>query len=78
MITGDVSHSPIHTIHPEWNIALDIDKEAAAESRARFFSDLAESGTPMAAGHYYRPGFGRIVADSGRLRFEPLPVSVID
>jgi glyoxylase-like metal-dependent hydrolase (beta-lactamase superfamily II) len=78
MITGDVSHSPIHTIHPEWNVGADIDKEAAAVTRARFFAEMAESGTPMAAGHYYRPGFGRIVSDTGRLRFEPLPVTVVD
>jgi len=78
MISGDVSHSPIHAIHPEWNIGPDIDKETAAVTRARFFAELAESGTPMAAGHYYRPGFGRIVSDSGNLRFEPLPVFVID
>jgi glyoxylase-like metal-dependent hydrolase (beta-lactamase superfamily II) len=78
MISGDVSHNPIHAIHPEWNIGPDIDKETAAVTRARFFAELAESGTPMAAGHYYRPGFGRIVSDSGRLRFEPMSVSVID
>ena len=77
MVTGDVSHSPIHTIHPEWSIGPDIDKEAAAVTRARFFADMAESGIPMAAGHYYRPGFGRIVSDSGHLRFEPLPVTEI-
>jgi len=78
MITGDVSHSPIHTVHPEWNIGPDIDKEAAAATRARFFTELADSGTPMAAGHYYRPGFGHIVSDTGRLRFEPLPVTILE
>jgi len=78
MISGDVSHSPIHTIHPEWNIGPDIDKTAAAETRARFFADLAGSGVPIAAGHWYRPGFGRIISESGALRFQPLPVTVVD
>jgi glyoxylase-like metal-dependent hydrolase (beta-lactamase superfamily II) len=77
MISGDVSHNPIHAIHPEWSIGPDIDKEAAAETRARFFAELAESGVPMAAGHYYRPGFGRVVSDGSVLRFEALPVTVI-
>jgi len=78
MIAGDVSHSPIQTVHPEWSIGHDTEKDLAAVTRARFFVELAESGTPMAAGHYYRPGFGRIVSDTGHLRFEPLPVTVTD
>ena len=78
MIVGDVSHSPIQASYPEWNVGPDTDKETAALTRARLFAELADSGTPMAAGHYYRPGFGRIVSDSGNLRFEPLPVFVID
>lgn len=78
MISGDVTYNPIHCIHPEWGLRLDVDPEQAAETRARFFADLAESGIPMAAGHYPRPGFGRIVSDGAVWRFLPLPVELID
>lgn len=77
MIAGDVTHSPLQIVHTEWNIGPDVDKEKAQASRARFFSDMAAAGTPVAAGHWYRPGFGRIAARDGRLTFEALPVEQI-
>lgn len=77
MIAGDVCHSPMQSIHTEWNVGPDTDKPAAAATRRRFFEDLAASGTPMAAGHFYRPGFGRIAARQDLLVFEPLPVTEV-
>lgn len=77
MIAGDICHSPMQVIHTDWNIGPDVDKEAAAVTRQRFFADLAESGTPVAGGHLYRPGFGRIVSRNDHLVFEALPVTEI-
>jgi glyoxylase-like metal-dependent hydrolase (beta-lactamase superfamily II) len=77
MISGDVTYNPVHCAHPEWGLLLDVDPEEAAITRSRLFSELAESGVPMAAGHYPRPGFGRVVADGAVWRFVPLPVELI-
>jgi glyoxylase-like metal-dependent hydrolase (beta-lactamase superfamily II) len=77
MIAGDVTHSPMQVIHTNWNIGPDIDKEAAAESRAKFFEDMAATGIPVAGGHWYRPGFGRIATREGRLTFQALPVEEV-
>jgi len=78
MIAGDIAHSPMQVVHPEWNIGPDIDKEAAAASRAKFFEDMAATGIPVAAGHFYRPGFGRIAARDGQLSFQAMAVDQID
>ena len=75
MISGDLWHSPMQTIHTDWNIGFDIDKPMTAATRKRFFEDLERSGIPVAGGHLYRPGFGRIVSESGVLTFSPLPVT---
>ncbi len=78
MISGDVIHNPVQCTHPEWSVRLDVDPREAAQTRAGFLADLAESRVPMASGHYPRPGFGRIVSDGAVWRFQPLPVELID
>jgi glyoxylase-like metal-dependent hydrolase (beta-lactamase superfamily II) len=77
MISGDVCHSPMQAIHTDWNIGFDIDKPTAAATRKRFFEDLARSGIPMAGGHLYRPGFGRILSEDGVLTFHALDVTEV-
>jgi glyoxylase-like metal-dependent hydrolase (beta-lactamase superfamily II) len=77
MISGDVTYNPVHLAHPDWGLLLDVDPAQAAVTRSRFFADLATSGIPMVAGHYPRPGFGRVVSDGAVWRFLPLPVDVI-
>jgi len=74
VITGDVTFSPMQLDHTDWSFPFDVDKPAAATTRAAFFDMLAESGEPFAAGHFDRPGFGRIVVTAEGRRFEALPV----
>jgi glyoxylase-like metal-dependent hydrolase (beta-lactamase superfamily II) len=68
-ITGDVTHHPVQVPHPEWGIPADVDSRQAIETRERVFDDLANSESLVAAGHYPRPGLGRIVADTDTRSF---------
>jgi len=78
VIAGDVTFSQIQIDHTDWSFPFDVDKPAAALTRAAFFDSLADSGTPFVAGHYEHPGYGRIVVTSGGRRYEALPVQQID
>jgi glyoxylase-like metal-dependent hydrolase (beta-lactamase superfamily II) len=63
LITGDVTHHPAQARHPDWNLAFDVDKPLAAETRRRVFTMLADEGWVQASGHYPRPGIGRVERD---------------
>lgn len=71
-IAGDITHHPLQAIY-NWNVVYDIDKDQAARTRALMFEQLTDSGVLMAAGHYPRPGLGRIVRDEGFRVFTPVP-----
>lgn len=72
VITGDVTHHPAQARHPEWNVAFDIDKPQAVETRRRVFAMLADEGWVQASGHYPRPGVGRVTraADAFEMRLD--------
>ncbi len=71
-IAGDITHHPLQAIY-NWNVVYDIDKDQAARTRAQVFEQLTDSGVLMVAGHYPRPGMGRVVRDEGFRVFTPAP-----
>lgn len=68
VLAGDVTHHPFQVTHPEVSIVFDSDPEQAAATRRRFFEDLGAE-TRFAAGHYPRPGYGRIASIDGHSVF---------
>lgn len=62
-VTGDVAHHPVQTGHPDWGVAADLDPELARTTRDRVFTELAGTGTLVAAGHFPRPGLGYVEVD---------------
>lgn len=74
LIAGDVTHHPAQLDHPEWNVAADLDQAQAASTRERFFELLAGTGTTLGAGHFPRPGLGKVEIDDGRKVFVPVPL----
>ncbi|HEY7703338.1 MAG TPA: MBL fold metallo-hydrolase [Acidimicrobiia bacterium] len=72
LIAGDITHHPAQFEHPEWNVAADLDQEQAAATRGRFFEMVAGTGALMGAGHYPRPGLGKVEVDDGRRIFLPV------
>lgn len=68
VIAGDVTHHPFQAAHPDVNAVFDADPERAAVTRRRFFSEVV-GDAHVAAGHYPRPGFGRVESLDGRQVF---------
>lgn len=77
IIAGDVTFSPVQIDYTDWAFPLDVDAQAAAETRAAFFDELAASGTPFVAGHYEHPGLGRVVESESGRKFEPIAVEQV-
>ena len=72
VIAGDATFSPVQVWHPEWSFPLDVDAEAAATTRERFFAELAARGDAFVAGHYAQPGIGRVIETVDGLDYEPI------
>lgn len=72
VILGDVSHSPIQLLHPDWSPPFDVDPVESATTRASLFDRIEQEGLRIAAGHYPYPGFGGIVRLEGKRRWQPL------
>ena len=77
VISGDVTFSPMQLKHPDWSFPMDVDPDAAVETRIQFFKDRAADGFPFAAGHYGSPGLGRVVPMPDGLTYEPMEMEAI-
>ena len=71
LVTGDVTHHPVQAEYVAWNSILDVDPEAAAATRRKFFESL-DAESVLAAGHYPPPGLGYVGVDNGRPHFIPV------
>lgn len=66
LITGDVLSNPAQISEPDWVPIFDADGAEAAATRRALLDRVEAEGMTIAAGHYPRPGFGRIVRLEGR------------
>ena len=72
IILGDVSHTPVQVLHPDWSPVFDIDAGLSAKTRSELFDRIDQEGLTFAAGHYPYPGFGGIVRVEGKRRWQAL------
>lgn len=71
---GDILHvAEVQLPHPNVTIQFDVDPTAAAEARARAFSDAAKQGYLIAPAHMSFPGVGHLRREGKGYRFVPLP-----
>ncbi len=72
-MTGDLIHSPIQCVYPEWSPVFDRDPKRAAAVRRRFLEKHADTDTWVLTAHFPPPSYGKVVSvGSGfRLRFAP-------
>lgn len=61
LITGDVLSNPAQISEPDWAPIFDADGAVAAATRRALLDRIESEGMTIAAGHFPRPGFGRIV-----------------
>jgi glyoxylase-like metal-dependent hydrolase (beta-lactamase superfamily II) len=74
VITGDMIHTPVQIADVGLSSGFDYDPNAAADTRQQFLRRYAD-GTLVIGTHWGGPGAGRIRADGGGWRVEPVAVT---
>ena len=70
VMCGDVMHSPVQCLHPEWTAWPDWDPDQAKRTRRAFMERYCDTDTLICTTHFPLPSIGRIVADGDAFRFE--------
>ena len=61
LITGDMTHHPVQWAEPDWKMSADSDSTAAAATRRRIASALADEPVLVIGTHYAPPCAGHLV-----------------
>jgi glyoxylase-like metal-dependent hydrolase (beta-lactamase superfamily II) len=69
---GDIIHSQLEFIHPEYLSSFDVAPEQALHTRAQILSDVAKSGILVFACHFPFPGLGYITHNEGVFTWQPI------
>lgn len=69
VMSGDLMHSPVQCVHPEWQPWPDWDAMAAADTRRRFLERYADTDTLVCTAHFPLPSAGRIISEGEAFRF---------
>ena len=60
IFAGDCLHHPIQVYHPEWNVAVDEDKELARATRRAVLEECAERHSLLMPAHFAAPHAGYV------------------
>jgi len=69
VVTGDLIHSPLQCVHPEWNFIYDEIPELAQRTRRAFLERYADCPTIILASHFPSPSTGRIERSGNAFRY---------
>ena len=69
VMCGDLMHSPIQCLHPEWTAWPDWDAEQAKQTRKTFLDHYCESDTLICTAHFPLPSAGYIIRSEETYRF---------
>lgn len=69
VVTGDLIHSPLQCVYPEWNFAFDEIPALAALTRRAFLERYADSPTLILASHFPSPSLGHFVRAGRAFRY---------
>jgi glyoxylase-like metal-dependent hydrolase (beta-lactamase superfamily II) len=61
VILGDVAHTPVQAHQTDWNPGFDVIQEQSQATRHAVFDRIEQEGMTLVAGHFPRPGFGKLV-----------------
>lgn len=70
VMCGDVMHSPIQCLHPEWTAWPDWDPELAKQTRRALMERYVDTDTLICTAHFPLPSAGHIVPDGDAFRFD--------
>lgn len=62
VITGDLIHSPVQCLEPDWLMRADFEPQRAIATRRSFLERYCETDVLVCATHFPEPSFGHIVA----------------
>ena len=68
-MSGDLMHSPVQCVHPEWTVWPDWDAAAGQADPARLLERHADTDMLVCTAHFPLPSAGRIVSDGDAFRF---------
>jgi len=71
VMCGDLMHSPVQCLHPEWQPWPDWDPELARRTRRAFLERYCDTATLVCTTHFPLPSAGRVVAQGDAFRFVP-------
>ena len=70
VIGGDLMHSPVQCLHPEWRARPDFDPEQARQTRRAFMERHSELGSLVCMMHFPLPSAGHFAAQGDGFRFK--------
>lgn len=70
VMCGDLMHSPIQCLYPEWIPRPDWDTDLAARTRRAFLERYCDADTVVCTAHFPLPSTGRIVSNGDAFRFQ--------
>lgn len=70
IMCGDILHSPVQCLHPEWVPWPDWDAELAIRTRRAFLERYCDTDTLVCTAHFPLPSAGRVVRAGDAFRFE--------
>ncbi len=70
VMCGDILHSPVQCLHPEWVPWPDWDAELAKRTRRAFLERYCDTDTLVCTAHFPLPSAGRVVRAGDAFRFE--------
>jgi glyoxylase-like metal-dependent hydrolase (beta-lactamase superfamily II) len=70
VMSGDLIHSPVQCLHPDWVPWPDWDVELARKTRQNFLQQWCDTGMLVCPVHFPLPSAGYIVRDGDGFRFE--------
>ena len=69
VMCGDLAHSPIQCLHPEWHAESDDDPMLAVETRKNFFYENCDRDRLVLSAHFPEPSVGKIIHGANAYQF---------
>ncbi len=69
IMCGDLVHSPIQCLYPDWAFSSDLDPALARATRRRFLEASCADRRLVLTAHFPSPSIGHVLAEGGAFRF---------
>lgn len=69
VMCGDLIHSPIQCLYPQWRYWVDADQRQAIETRRKFLEANCATGRLVMTAHFPSPSVGHLIEEGDAFRF---------